>query len=109
MKAQRMFLVSEILSCCLLLFPAPVSSQRPQTPGKLFVTSTPPGATIAIDNQATGQSTDFTFVVSPGDHYVSLTSSSLPNCKNLKKAPVSSGHITRVNCTAAGWDEPASK
>ena len=55
-----------------LLFPALLSSQRPPAPGRLSVTSTPPGAKITIDNHDMGKETDFTFVVSPGDHQVSV-------------------------------------
>jgi len=108
MKAQRMFPAPEIL-LCLLLFPAPWSSQRPQAPGKLSVTSTPQqGAKITIDDQDTSQATNFTFAVSPGDHSVKLPS--LPNCKQPKKVTVSSGSTTSVNCDAAtGWGDPTNK
>lgn len=109
MKAQRMFPANAILLCCLLLFPAPLSSQRPEAPGRLTVTSTPKGASITIDDQDTNQKTDFTFVVSPGDHSVKLTSADLPDCKKPKKVTVSPGSTTSVNCTAAGWGEPTSK
>ena len=109
MKAQRVFPAPETLLCCLLLFQAPLSSQRPETPGRLTVRSTPPAAIITIDDQDTNQVTPFTFVVSPGDHSVSLKSPSLPDCKKPKKVTVSSGAVTSVSCTAEGWGEPTSK
>ena len=89
-----------------LLFPAPGSSQRPALPGKLSVTSAPAGAGIVVDNQETGKATPFTFVVSPGQHLVSLTSSSLPKCKTPTPVTVSSGSTQSVHCTADGWGNP---
>jgi PEGA domain len=91
---------------CLLLFPAFLSPQRPPAPGKLSVTSTPPGAKITIDNQSMGKETDFTFVVSPGDHYVSVRSASLPKCAKPTKVSVSSGSIMSIDCGVTGWGAP---
>ncbi len=108
MKAQRLFAAVEIVLRCLLLVPALLSWQRPQAPGKLSVRSNPTGATITIDNQSTGRLTPFTFVVSPGDHYVSVEGSSLQNCakSESKKVSVLPGSLLSVNCTTNGWDEP---
>jgi hypothetical protein len=86
-----------------------LSPQRPQLPGRLKITSTPPGAKITIDDQRLNQSTDFTFAVSPGDHSVAVISSALPKCAKPIKVTVTSGSVTSVNCTAAGWDNPADK
>lgn len=105
MKAQRMLQAPEIVLCSLLLIPALLSSQRPPAPGKLSVTSTPSGATITIDNQSTGKETDFTFVVSPGDHSVSVKKDALPNCVT-KMVTVTSGSVVLINCTATGWGAP---
>jgi len=95
--------------CCALLLPALLSSQRPQLPGRLRITSTPPGAKITIDDQHMSQSTDFTFAVSPGDHYVAVISPDLSKCAKPIKATVSSGSVTSVNCTVTGWDKPVFK
>ena len=95
--------------CCALLFPALLSSQRPQLPGRLRITSTPQGAKITIDDQHMNQSTDFTFAVSPGEHSVAVVSPDLPKCAKPIKATVSSGSVTSVNCTVAGWDKPAPR
>jgi len=101
MKTQRVFPAPGILLGCLLLLRAPVSFQRPATPGRLSVTSTQ-DAKITIDDEDTGRVTPFTFVVSPGDHYVSLPS--VPKCKQPAKVTVSSGSTKSVNCDAAsGW------
>jgi hypothetical protein len=90
-----------ILCACLLLFAAPLSSQRPATPGRLKVTSTQE-ASITIDGQDTNQKTPATFAVSPGDHSVSLPG--VPRCKAPKTITVSSGAPSSVNCDAnAGW------
>jgi hypothetical protein len=89
----------EILLCCLLLLAAPLLSQRPPAPGKLYVTSTRPSK-ITIDGQATGQVTPFTFAISPGEHSVSLTGG--PKCKNSSnKVNVASGATASVNCDGA--------
>jgi hypothetical protein len=65
------------------------------------VTSTQ-DAKITIDDEDMGRMTPFTFVVSPGDHYVSLPS--LPKCMQPKKVAVSSGSTNSANCDAAtGW------
>ena len=90
-----------ILCACLLLFAAPLSSQRPATPGRLKVTSTQ-DASITIDGQDTNQKTPATFAVSPGDHSVSLPG--VPRCKAPKTITVSSGAPSSINCDAnAGW------
>jgi hypothetical protein len=86
----------------------PSSSQRPQLAGKLTITSTPPGARIIIDNQLMGQSTPFTFVVSPGDHYVAVKSADLTNC-GTKKASLTAGSVMSLNCVSNGWEKPNSK
>ena len=95
-----------IAVCCLLLFPVFLPSQRPPAPGKLSVTSTPPGAKITIDNQSMGKETDFTFVISPGDHYVSVRSANLPKCATPTKVSVPSGSIMSIDCSVTGWGAP---
>ena len=52
-----MLISPEKMLCCLLLLPALVSSQRPPTPGRLSISSAPPGAPITIDDQATSKQT----------------------------------------------------
>jgi hypothetical protein len=92
-----------ILCACLLLFAAPLSSQRPATPGRLTVKVTPTQeAFITIDGQDTNQKTPATFAVSPGDHSVSLPG--LPRCKQPKTITVSSGSTSLVTCDVnSGW------
>jgi hypothetical protein len=107
MKARRMLPAPETLLYLLLLFPGSLSSQRPAAPGKLSVTSTPPGGKITIDKQPMGKDTDFTFVVSPGDHYVSVRNPSMPKCANPAKVSVISGSTISINCSVTGWSAPA--
>jgi PEGA domain len=106
MNARRMFPAPETVLYFLLLFPGFLSSQRPAAPGKLSVTSTPPGAKITIDKQPMGKETDFSFVVSPGDHYVSARIPSMPKCANPTKVAVPSGSAVSVNCSVTGWGAP---
>jgi hypothetical protein len=93
-----MFPTFEMAFFCVLLFPTPLSSQTPQAPGKLLVASTPPGAKIKIDGQSMNQPTDFTFVVSPGEHSVAVTT--LAKCAKPIQAPVKSGLVTSIHCDA---------
>ena len=109
MKTLRMFRALGMAFCCVFVLPALLSPQRPQLPGRLRITSTPPGAKITIDDQHMNQSIDFTFAVSPGDHYVAVISADLSKCAKPIKATVSSASVTPVNCTVAGWDRPGSK
>src|ERR1035438_455368 len=48
MKTQRLLPVLELALCCLFLFPGLLRSQMPQKPGRLTVTSEPPGATEVV-------------------------------------------------------------
>jgi hypothetical protein len=97
-----MLISPEKMLCCLLLWPALVSSQRPPTPGRLSISSTPPGAPITIDGQATSRQTPSTFVVSPGAHNVSLKS--LANCASPFRVSVPSGSTKTIDCDAnKGW------
>ena len=107
MKARPRFLTPEMAFFCIFLLPAPLSSQRPQPPGKLSVTSTPPGAQITIDKQPMSQLTDATFVVSPGGHDVVVKGKgdTLTKCAN-SSVQVESGRVTSIHCTSAGFDTP---
>ena len=110
MKAQRVFPAPAMAFLCVLLFSALSSPQRPDLPGKISVSSTPPGAAIRIDNQRMRQSTgskDVVFTVSPGEHSVALIHPDLPKCAKPIKSNVNPGSVTHVSCTAAGWAEPA--
>ena len=108
-KTQRRFPTLQIVFCSVLLFPSLSSSQRPPSPGKLLVTSDPPGASITIDNQSMGHSTNYMFVVSPGEHSVAVKSTTLQNCATPAKVTVPSGSRTTINCRVAGWDPPITE
>lgn len=109
MKTHRIFAARGAALCCVFFFATLLPSQRPELPGRLRITSTPQGAKIKIDDQLMSQFTDFTFAVSPGDHYVALISPELPKCAKSIKATVVAGSITPINCTVAGWDNPTRR
>ncbi|MDR3703912.1 MAG: PEGA domain-containing protein [Candidatus Sulfopaludibacter sp.] len=75
-------------------------------PGRLSVTSDPPGAAITIDKQRVSQSTNFTFMVSPGSHAVTVIAAALPKCATPVIVAVRSNSVTLVHCAAAGWSGP---
>ncbi len=108
MKTQRLFPALELALCCLFLFPGLLRSQMPQRPGRLNVTSAPPGATVTIDNRQMSRPTPFTFVLSPGRHSVSVRGKDEAGKEVYCAASldVSSGTTKRVHCTARGWDPP---
>jgi hypothetical protein len=95
--------------CGILLSAALLPSQRPQMPGRLSVTSDPPGAAITIDKQRMNQSTNFTFVVSPGSHAVTVVAAALPKCAAPVTVAVRSNIVTLIHCSAAGWSGPIYK
>src|SRR5262249_34110518 len=110
MSTRRISLTLKVACCLTLLQFAPdMSAQRPPAPGKLSVTSEPPGANIRIDDQPMAKATNFTFVVSPGDHSVAITSPNLPKCAAPAKVTVLSGSLTSINCTTAGWGDPTTR
>lgn len=75
----------------LLLTPA-MLLQMPARPGKLVITSTPPGARIIINSQPRTEVTDVTLVVSPGLYKVVVG-----NCSE-QDVQVSSGETKQVHC-----------
>ncbi len=105
MKVRSSFPKLELALGCVLFFPALLSPQRPQLPGKLSIASMPPGANITIDNQATGRVTDFTFGVSPGMHSVKLTGKAPKQCAEAKFVTVAAGGFASVLCTSMGWEK----
>jgi hypothetical protein len=109
MKPQRFFLALRMVPCCLLLVTGALRSQMPSAPGRLAVKSTPPGATITIDNQRMKQPAPFTYLVSPGSHKVTARG---PAGRTLKCSPespyVGSGSTVEINC-AAGENTPSNK
>ena len=108
MKTQRLLPVLELALCCLFLFPGLLRSQMPQKPGRLTVTSEPPGATVNIDNRRMSRQTPFTFVLSPGRHSVSVRGKDQAgkdmNC--TASLDIAGGAAKSVHCTAKGWDPP---
>jgi hypothetical protein len=79
-------------------------TQRPEPPGQLIVISVPPNEPITIDGTPRKRFTPFTFVVSPGNHSVSLEN--VPQCKGPQTVPVLSGSATSITCDASGWGKP---
>jgi len=91
---------------CLFLFPWLL---RPQAaPGRLQVTSEPPGATVTLDNKQMPRRTDSTFVVFPGNHMVAVTGKDKTGqtMRCTASLNISSGVTKSVHCTAKGWDPP---
>jgi len=108
MKTQRLLPVLELALCCLFLFPGLLRSQMPQKPGRLTVDSTPPGATVAIDNRQMSRPTPFTFVLSPGQHSVNVRGKDQAG-KDMSctaSLNIAAGAAQSVHCTARGWDPP---
>ncbi len=85
--------------CSALLFPVLLPSQRPPMPGKLNVTSTPSGVKITMDQAATNRYTPALFVVSAGNHTVSLAGG---QC-GVARVDVDPGSIWTANCDKSGW------
>jgi len=99
---QRLFSVPKMALCGFLLFPESLPSQMPSPPGRLSVTSTPPGATITIDGKQMSRPAPSTFVVSPGSHNVTAETPAgeFLTC-NPGSPTVYSGSTVRVNRTRA--------
>lgn len=95
--------------CGILMFAPLLSPQRPRMPGRLSVTSDPLGAGITIDKQLMNQSTNYTFVVSPGNHAVTVVAAALPKCAKPVNVAVRSSIVAVIHCTAAGWSAPTYK
>jgi len=108
MKARRLLPVLKLALGCLLLFPALLQSQMPQRPGRLTVDSTPPGAAVTIDSQPMSRPTPFTFVLSPGQHSVSVSGKDQAGREMRCTASLNivAGSAKAVHCTAKGWDPP---
>jgi hypothetical protein len=84
---------------CILLLAGAASSQMHQPPlGRLEITSTPPGASITINNQSRPERTNVSLVVSPGNYTVSITGG--PGNLNCQPQAVSvqGGKTVRVTC-----------
>jgi hypothetical protein len=105
MRIRWLLREPELALCCALLFAGLLRSQTPQPPGRLSVTSDPPGATITIDDQQMNRQTPFTFAISPGQHSVSVRGKDMYCAASLN---VQSGAAKSVHCTARGWDPPVT-
>jgi hypothetical protein len=103
MRTQRLI---ELALFCPLVFPALLHPQM--APGRLQVSSEPPGAIVTIDNRQMPRPTDATYVVFPGNHTVSVTGKDQTGkaIKCTASLNISSGVTKSVNCTARGWDPP---
>jgi hypothetical protein len=104
-SAHRISPAIKIALCLGALCPPTLTSQTPVQPGRLVITSTPSGAKITVNSQATKQLTNATFVVPPGKYTVSVAGGpgSL-NCPG-KDVQVTSGQPTSVHCAATGWTQ----
>ena len=91
--------------CCALLWPGLGVSQRPVMPGKLIVTSTPTGLQITVDKVAMRRATPSTFVVSAGEHTVSVQGDAGKKCGagTPAKVYVDPGSTWNVVCDQTGW------
>ena len=88
---------------CLLPLAGALMAQTPGRPGKLTVSSTPKGAAIFVNGQRMGQTTDATFVISPGTYKVSVSGGAGNlNCP-VKSVQVTVGGLEELSCTSAGW------
>ena len=91
-----------LLSLAILLCPAALSTQMPPQPGKLVISSEPPGATVSIKGSVVAQHTNATFLVSPGTYPIVVTSQD-GKFKCTGSLTVVSGQTASATCTAAGW------
>ena len=88
---------------CLLLLAGALMAQTPKRPGKLTVSSTPKGAAIFVNGQRMGQTTDATFVISPGAYKVAVNGGTGNlNCP-VKQVQVTAGGSATLSCTSTGW------
>ena len=91
-----------LLSVAVLLCPATLKPQMPPQPGKLVISSEPPGATVSINGTVMAQHTNATFLVSPGKYAVMVASQD-GRLKCTGSLSVTSGQTASADCTAAGW------
>jgi hypothetical protein len=93
-----------ILLLSLLLCPLALRPQMPPQPGKLVITSEPPGATVTINGNQVNQHTNATFLVSPGSYTVTVISrDGKLSCSPPTPLRVTSGQTVTGDCSAAGW------
>lgn len=103
MSVQDRTLRHRVALYCLLLLASALMAQTPKRPGKLTISSTPKGAAIFVNGQQMGQTTDATFVISPGTFKVSVSGGGGNlNCP-VKSVQVTAGGLTELSCTSAGW------
>jgi len=105
---RRLFAIVVLALGCLFLFPGMLRAQMPNRPGRLTVESTPPGATVTIDGQVMQRVTPFTFVISPGEHRVTVQGKDEAG-KEMScttSLNVESGSAKSLRCTAKGWEQP---
>ncbi len=97
MGASKIFLTRNVFKLWLLLVPAALSSQTPQRPGVLALTSTPPGASITINGTLTKARTNTRLVVAPGAYTVLIAGGSA-NLHCEKQVQVAIGQTVPVTC-----------
>jgi hypothetical protein len=99
-KSKKSFTLG-IAILAAFVCPITLSSQMPSL-AKLIVKSTPTGADIAINGNATHQKTDAEFVVSPGDYTVSVSGSA--NCGD-KRVTLATGDTRTLACSNGAWSQ----
>jgi len=82
--------------------PLALLAQMPPQSAKLVISSEPAGAEVTINNDKMKQTTNATFVVSPGTYKVTVTSSDRALDCTLT-VTVSSGDTRKGTCTKTGW------
>jgi hypothetical protein len=92
------------LPAFFLLFPAALLPQMPPQPGRLVVSSEPPGADIYINGSKMSQHTNAVFVVSPGQCSILVQSpDGKYKCKILNTT-VNASQTVPFNCALPGWN-----
>ena len=92
----------KLLPIAALMCPAALLPQMPPQPGKLAISSEPPGATVSINGKVMSQHTNATFLVSPGTYAIVVTSQD-GRLKCTGSLSVTSGQTASADCTMAGW------
>jgi hypothetical protein len=100
MKCKKLWALALFVAIGML--PLALLAQMPPQSAKLVISSEPAGAEVTINNDKMKQTTNATFVVSPGTYIVTVTSSDRALVCTLKVI-VSSGDTHKGTCAKTGW------